>query len=67
MLTRYQTSRETKTLEIEDTTRDGLPIRIVITLQKLGMVTMLDYFVSPEEVSGIIKALSLTISDAGSD
>ncbi len=60
----YQTSRETKTLAIEDTTRDGLPYRIVITLKKLGVVTMLDYFVSPEEAQGIIKALSKSGSDA---
>ena len=54
----YQTSRESKTLDIEDTDRDGLPFRILITLRKLGVVTALDYFVSPEEAEGIIKALS---------
>jgi hypothetical protein len=54
----YQTSKESKTLEIEDTTREGSPFRLVITLRKLGMITMLDYFISPEEVEGIIKALS---------
>lgn len=53
----YQTSRETKTLEIEDTTREGFPFRLVITLRKLGMVTMLDYFISPEEAEGITKAM----------
>jgi hypothetical protein len=53
----YQTSRESKTLDIEDTTRDGLPFRILITLKKLGVVTALDYFVSPEEANGIIEAL----------
>ena len=63
MPNQYRTSKESKTLEIEDTTRDGLPFRIVITLRKLGVVTMLDYFVSPEEAEGIIKALS----DSGSD
>lgn len=56
----YQTSRESKTLEIEDTTREGSPFRLVITLQKLGMVTKLDYFISPEEAEGITKALSKT-------
>ena len=61
----YRTSRETKTLEIEDTTRDGLPFRMVLTLRKLGVVTMLDYFVSPEEAEGIIKALSNSGSLAG--
>lgn len=54
----YQTSRESKTLEIEDTTREGSPFRLVITLQKLGMVTKLDYFISPEEAEGITNALS---------
>ena len=53
----YRTSRESKTLEIEDATREGLPFRIVITLKKLGVVTMLDYFVSAEEADGIIEAL----------
>ena len=61
----YRTSRETKTLEIEDTTRDGLPFRMVLTLRKLGVVTMLDYFVSPEEAEGIIKSLSNSGSLAG--
>lgn len=54
----YRTSRDSKTLEIEDTTREGLPFRLVVTLRKLGVVTMLDYFVSAEEVQGMIKALS---------
>lgn len=54
----YQTSKETKTLEIEHTSREGSPFRLVITLRKLGMITMLDYFISPEEAKGIIKALS---------
>ena len=56
----YQTSKESKTLEIEDTTREGFPFRLVITLRKLGMITMLDYFISPEEAAGITKALSKT-------
>ena len=53
----YRATRESKTLEIEDTPRDGLPFRLVITLSKLGVVTMLDYFISPEEAQGIIEAL----------
>ena len=53
----YQTSKDSKTLEIEDTARDGLPFRIVMTLRKLGVVTMLDYFLSLEEAQGIIEAL----------
>ena len=62
--TLYQTSRESKILEIEDTTRDGLPFRMVLTLRKLGVVTMLDYFVSPEEAEGIMKAFSTSGSHA---
>ena len=54
----YRTSNESKTLEIEETTRDGFPFRILITLRKLGVVTALDYFVSSEEAEGISKALS---------
>ena len=61
----YQTSKESKSLEIEDTTRDGLSFRIVLTLRKLGAVTMLDYFISPEEAGSIIKALSKSEGDAG--
>ena len=53
----YETSRDSKVLEIEDTPRDGLPFRMVITLRKLGVVTMLDYFISPEEADGIVNAL----------
>lgn len=56
----YQTSKESKTLEIEDTAREGAPFRLVITLRKLGMITMLDYFISPAEAEGIAKALSKT-------
>ena len=54
----YQTSRESKVLEIEDTTREGSPFRLVITLRKLGVVTMLDYFIGPEEAQGIANTLS---------
>lgn len=63
----YRTTRESKTLEIEDTPRDGLPFRLVITLSKLGVVTMLDYFVSPEEAQGIIQALSSPSGDSARD
>ena len=56
----YRTSSESKTLEIEDTTREGFPFRLVVTLQKLGMVTMLDYFITAEEAEGITDALSKT-------
>ena len=53
----YQTSKESKTLEIEDTTREGFPFRLVITLRKLGVVTMLDYFISPEEAKEMVNTL----------
>ena len=53
----YETSRDSKTVEIEDTTREGFPFRMVITLRKLGVVTMLDYFISPEEAEGIVNTL----------
>ena len=53
----YQTSNESKTLEIEDTNREGTPFRLVITLRKLGVITMLDYFISPEEAEGMANTL----------
>ena len=56
----FQISRESKTLEIEETSREGFPFRLVVTLRKLGVVTMLDYFISPEDAEGITKALSKT-------
>ena len=37
----YQSSNESKTIEIEDTIREGFPFRMVITLRKLGVVTIL--------------------------
>ena len=56
----YQSSNESKTIESEDTIREGFPSRMVITLRKLGVVTILDYFLTPEEAEGITKALSKT-------
>ena len=38
----YQSSNESKTIEIEDTIREGFPFRMVITLRKLGVVTILN-------------------------
>ena len=67
MVKLYQTSKESKSLEIEDTTREGSPFRLVITLRKLGMVTILDYFISPEEAEGITKALGKTGAHTDSD
>ena len=58
MVTLYQTTKDTKTLEIEESDREGQPFRIVLTLKKLGVVTMLDYFVSTEEAEEIVRALS---------
>lgn len=55
----YQTSRDSKVLEIEDTDREGYPYRLVITLRKLGVVTMLDYFISQEEAEAIGATLGL--------
>jgi hypothetical protein len=63
----YQTSKESKTLEIEHATREGAPFRLVITLRKLGMITMLDYFISPEEAEAITKALGKTGAYTDSD
>ena len=67
MVNLYETSNQSKTLEIEDTTREGLPFRLVITLRKLGVVTMLDYFISPEEAEAITKVLSETGAHTESD
>ena len=54
----YRTSNEAKTLEIEDTDREGHPFRMVVTLKKLNMVTMLDYFLTDEEAKEIAATLS---------
>ena len=54
----YTTSRESKTVEIEEFSREGFPFRMIITLRKLGVVTMLDYLLTPEEAEGMAKALS---------
>ena len=60
----YQTTKDAKTLEIEDTTREGFPFSLVVTLRKLGTITMLDYFISPEEAEGIVTALSASVSSS---
>lgn len=54
----YMTSRESKTVEIEEFSREGFPFRMIITLRKLGVVTMLDYLLTPEEARDMAKALS---------
>ena len=56
----FRTSSDSKTLELEDTTREGFPFRLVVTLRKLGVVTMLDYFITAEEAEGITQTLSKT-------
>ena len=60
----YRTNRDTKTLEIEDTTREGFAFHTVITLRKLGVVTMLDYFLTGEEADQMAKVLSKTARTA---
>ncbi len=54
----YTTSDQAKTLEIEDTDREDHPFRMVVTLKKLNMVTMLDYFLTSEEAKGIAATLT---------
>ncbi len=61
----YQTSNEAKTLEIEDTDREGHPFRMVVTLKKLNMVTMLDYFLTDEEAKGIAATLTSAKNQVG--
>lgn len=61
----YTTSDEAKTLEIEDTDREGHPFRMVVTLKKLNMVTMLDYFLTDEEAKGIAATLTSEKNQVG--
>ncbi len=56
MKTLYQTGREPKTLVLERT-EDGR-LRLVVGLKKLGAVTMLEYFLEPEEARGLSEALA---------
>ena len=58
MVNLYTASDEAKTLEIEDTDRGDHPFRLVVTLKKLSMVTMLDYFLTDEEARGIAATLT---------
>ena len=51
----FQTSREPKVLELEKT--DDGRLRLVITLQKLGVVTMLEYFLDQDEALSLSKVL----------
>ena len=55
METLFRTSREPKTVELENTDDGGL--RLLITLKKLGMVTMLEYFLDEKEAQQLSAAL----------
>ena len=55
METLFRTSREPKTLELENT--DDGRLRLVITLKKLGMMTMLEYFLDEKEAQQLSAAL----------
>jgi len=55
METLFRTSREPKTLELEKT--DDGRLRLLITLKKLGMVTMLEYFLDENEAHLLRAAL----------
>jgi len=55
METLFRTSREPKTLELEKT--DDGRLRLLITLKKLGMVTMLEYFLDENEAQLLRAAL----------
>ena len=63
MTTLHSTSRDTKTIEIESTSREDTPFRLVITLKKLGVITMLDYFLSEEEATQISAILNIKTVD----
>ena len=59
MTTLHSTSRNTKTIEMESTSREDTPFRLVLTLKKLGVITMLDYFLSEEEATQISAILNI--------
>ena len=59
----HSTSRDTKTIEIEITSREDTPFRLVLTLKKLGVITMLDYFLSEEEATQISAILDIKTVD----
>ncbi len=54
-MTIYKTVHDVKTLEIEEASEKRL--RIVITLQKLGVITKLDFFIDPKEAKDIEQHL----------
>ena len=51
----FQTSREPKVLELEKT--DDGQLRLIITLQKLGVVTKLEYFLDRDEALSLSRVL----------
>ncbi len=55
METLFRTAREPKTVELENT--DDGRLRLLITLKKLGMVTMLEYFLDEKEAQQLSAAL----------
>ncbi len=55
METLFRTSREPKTVELENT--DDGRLRLLITLKKLGMVTTLEYFLDEKEAQQLSAAL----------
>ncbi len=55
METLFRAFREPKTLELENT--DDGRLRLLITLKKLGMVTMLEYFLDEKEAQLLSAAL----------
>ncbi len=58
METLFRTTREPKTLVLENT--DDGRLRLLITLKKLGMVTMLEYFLDEKEAQLLSAARQKT-------
>ncbi len=54
-MTLYKTVHDVKTLEIEETAEKKL--RLVLTLQKLGVTTKLDFFIDEKEAKEISTVL----------
>ncbi len=52
----YKISREPKTLELEKT-EDGR-YRLLITVQKLGALTAVEYFLDPDDARQLSEALT---------
>ena len=54
-MTLYKTVHDVKTLEIEEASDKRL--RLILTLQKLGVTTKLDFFIDAKEAKGISVVL----------